>query len=80
MGFTTLHEIKEYELEKKNQEKELKSKKVRESAPYLYESRGGGGGGMTTNNSSDDFQDDDRRGSKRRGRPSRTDNEDGNKH
>ncbi len=36
MGLTTLQEVKQYEMDKKNQEKEIKFRKVRESAPYLF--------------------------------------------
>jgi hypothetical protein len=39
MGLTTLQEIKHYEADKKNQEKEAKYRKQRESASYLYENR-----------------------------------------
>lgn len=41
MGFTTLQEIKDFEQDKKNMEREVKFRRQREAASYLYDGKGG---------------------------------------
>mmetsp|Transcript_16109 Transcript_16109/g.17449 ORF Transcript_16109/g.17449 Transcript_16109/m.17449 type:complete len:565 (+) Transcript_16109:63-1757(+) len=51
MGFTTLQQVRDYEAEKKNQEKELKYRKQRESASYLFDKNAP----VASNNSKDPY-------------------------